>query len=270
MDHAQLPVSLREMKALTDAENLEYVDVIINATLLDYPLIQRLVELDPPPSFARLLEGTPEHQLADQGPVLVRVVWTETAQVNWLGEFVHAFQYQSRLLTLLSRWPFDALRDHLRYYTQVQWSRGAHSGILRYYDTRLFKRISNLFTGDDGRSFHAAVISWHWTDRDRKPDSVGGRTLNPREFRRPTAALMLDRYQVESLCAWSAAEQWEEQHGSVDVRHRWGKELRIAQLYQAHSEAQSKRLEGPAHTAFIVEWLAQQLPENLMKMGRLL
>lgn len=266
MDY-DLPVSLREIKALTDAENLDYVDVIINATLLDYPLVQRLTELDPPPLFTPLLENTPEHHLADQGPVLVRVFWTQTTHVNWLGEFVRAFHYQSRVLTLLSHWPFDALSEHLRYCTQAQWDDGANSGILRYYDTRLFKRISAVFTGDEHHRFHAAVISWHWMDRDHKPQSIGGRQVNPGEFRRPTTALMLAPYQVASLRTWSAAEQWEEQNGPIDSKHRWGKELRVAQLYQAHREAQDKHLEGQAHTAFINEWLTRQLPENMPKTG---
>ncbi|MEB0043673.1 DUF4123 domain-containing protein [Pseudomonas sp. MH10] len=262
MDYA-LPVSLCEMKALTDAADLDYVDVIINATLLDYPLVQRLTELDPPPLFTLLLEGTPEHELAAQGPVLVRVSWTQATQVNWLGEFVRAFQYQSRVLTLLSHWPFEALSEHLRYCTQAQWDDGANSGVLRYYDTRLFKRISGVFSGDEHLNFHAAVISWHWMDRDHKPQVVGGCAVKPQEFRRPTAGLMLGKHQLESLSAWTAAEQWEESHGAIDIKHRWGKELRVAQLYLAHKEAQNKHLEGQAHTAFINEWLTRQLPENM-------
>jgi hypothetical protein len=68
---------LDTLKQQAEAHGLEHLDVVINATLLDYPLLQRLAELDPPPLQALLLEGTPEHALAPQGPILVRIKWAQ-------------------------------------------------------------------------------------------------------------------------------------------------------------------------------------------------
>jgi hypothetical protein len=94
--------------------------------------------------------------------------------VEWLGGFQTAFCDDSRVLALLSHWPIDALSEHLRYCTQAQWDNGARSGILRYYDIRLFKHISSLFWGEDNWNFHAPVISWHWIDRDQNEQALGG------------------------------------------------------------------------------------------------
>jgi hypothetical protein len=191
------------------------------------------------------------------------VSWAHAAQVNWLGEFARAFDSQSRILYLLSRWPFDALSEHLRYCTQAHWCNGAKSGILRYYDTRLFKHISGLFMGDAARDFHAPVISWHWMDRDRRPQVIGGHPIKLNEFVRPRSPLMLNAFQVEAIRGWTVAEQWEKTHGLQKRNYRVGKEQLITQLYLGQMAADEKQLKGPTRTAFLEEWLAQHLPENL-------
>jgi len=263
----EIPACLRDLKQHADAASLDHLDMIINATLLDYPLLQRLAELDPPPLHTPLLEGTPEHALAAQGPVHVRVFWAHTAQVNWLGAFVRAFERQSRVLSLLSPWPFDALSEHLRYYTQAHWDKGAKSGILRYYDNRLFKHISGVFIEDAARDFHAPVISWHWTDRDHKAQIIGGDYLPFHEFTRPRTPLMMDAFQVESVCTWSEAEQWEKTHGLSKRNYRVGKEQLVSLLYLGHLAASDLHLEGEEHRAFMIEWLARHLPEDLPQNG---
>jgi hypothetical protein len=264
-----IPADLRDLKQHSNAVGLDYLDLIINATLLDYPLLQRLAELDPPPLQALLLEGTPEHALAAQGPIVLRVFWAQSAQVNWLGEFARAFSSPSRILYLLSRWPFDALAEHLRYCTQAQWSNGAKRGILRFYDTRLFKHISGLFMGDAARDFHAPVISWHWMDRDHRSQVIGGHPIKLNEFVRPRSPLMLNAFQVEAIHGWTAAEQWEETYGLHNRNYRVGKEQLITQLYLGQLAADEKQLKGQARQAFVEEWLAQLQPENLPKTGGL-
>jgi len=254
---------LGNLKQQAEAKNLEHLDLLINATLLHYPVLQRLAELDPPPLHSLLFENTPEHALASEGPILVRVFWEQPAQMAWLGEFLTQFYWESRALLMMSYWPFEALTTHLRYCTQAHWDKGANSGILRYYDTRLFKHIASLFVGDAYHNFHAAVISWHWIDRDHNAQAIGGTYCKPNEFIAPQGPLMLDERQVRSANAWSKAEQWEQTHGLSKRNYTVGKEQLIAQIFLAQLAASDKHLKGQAHTDFIVEWLAQYLPENL-------
>ena len=246
-----------------EASDLEHLDILIDATGLDYPLLQRLDELEPQPLQALLFEGTPEHHLAEQGPVLIRLLWAQPQQVSWFGEFLMHARGQSRVLALLSRWPFEPLTEHLRYCTQAQWDRGTTNGILRYYDTRLFKHISGLFVGDDRRDFHAPVISWHWIDRDQRTQIIGGSQRELYEYTTPNSLLMLDERQMDSINARALAEQWEGTHGPIKRSYPIGKEQRVAQVHLGQLAANFKRLQGEERQAFMVEWLVENLPETV-------
>ena len=70
-----IPTALRDLKARADAATIEHLDLIVDNTAFDYPLLQRLAELTPAPLHTLLLEGTLENELASEGPVLIRVVW---------------------------------------------------------------------------------------------------------------------------------------------------------------------------------------------------
>lgn len=264
-----LPFSLEHLKKLADVNQLDHLDVIIDATAFDYPLQQRLAELAPPPQQVLLLEGTPEHALASEGPVLVRVFWEHTRQIEWLGEFLRVPQTYSRALVTLSHWPFEALAEHLRHYTQAHWKNGASSGILRYYDTRMFKHITELIPVDLRNDFHAATISWHWTDRDNKKQEAHGRSRPFDKFTPVRTPLMLEDLQVELIQQRSAAEQWEALHG-LSKRNYWVcKEQVINQIHIGLYDAKSKHLKGEAHTAYMFEWLAQYMPETLPEPRKL-
>ena len=85
------------------------------------------------------------------------------------------------------------------------------------------------------------------------------------EFSLPSAPLMLEDYQVDSIRKHTAAEQWEPLHGLAKRTYWVGKEQEVFQIYLAHDEAKRKGLKGEAHTAFVFEWLAKYMPETLPK-----
>jgi hypothetical protein len=262
-----LPLSLTHLKTLADESQLDHLDVIIDATAFDYPLQQRLAELQPQLQHVLLLAGTPENALAVDGPVLIRVFWEHTQQIKWLGEFLRFPETYSRALVTLSHWPFEALTEHLRHYTQAHW--GKCSGILRYYDTRMFKHISGLFRDNVEDDFRAAAISWHWTDRDGKQQSTHGRNRTFGTFTPLRMPLMLDEGQVSSIQRRTAAEQWETLHGLSKRNYQVCKEQVINQIYNGFNFAALKHLKGEALTAYIFEWLAESMPETLPEARRL-
>lgn len=191
------------LKKYAKGQNIEHLDVVINATLLDDPLLQRLAGLDPPPPQALRLEGTPEYALAVQGSVLIRVLWEHASQVAWLGEF------------------------------------------------------------------HTAAINWYWIAHDRKAQAIGGDQRKLYEFARPQTPLMLDQRQMESIRARTKGEQWEDPQGLTRPNYSVSKEQRIAHIHLGLIVRDDKHLKGKEHTAFTVEWLAPNLPEDLLQTGGL-
>jgi hypothetical protein len=253
---------LDTLKQQAEAHGLEHLDIVIDATNLDYPLLQRVGELDPAPQTVLLLEGTPEHALASIGPILIRVSCVQPLQMEWLGACLTEISGDSRGLVLLSHWPIEALAEHLRYCTQAQFNNGANSGILRFYDIRLFKHISNLFWGEDSWNFHAPVISWHWIDRDQKEQALGGSQYKLNEFTRPETPLMLNEGQVEAIHLWTKAERWEDDHGLPNRNYWIPKEQRVANIYLGLIEASNQHLKGEESKAFMIKWLAERMPES--------
>ena len=58
----------------------------------------------------------------------------------------------------MSRWTFDDLAEHLSHCLQIEWDGGVRSGLLRYYDTRVFESIAGLIRPLRDYAFDGA----HW------------------------------------------------------------------------------------------------------------
>lgn len=128
----------RLMKEARSAQ-LDHLDVLIDCAALPIPLLPTLLELTPASSCAWLFEQTPEQELTHQGPVLLRIVLASQEQCAGIAKLLNAVHHNFCALILISRWPFAELAAHLRGATQATWSNGDCCGVLRYYDTRLFR-----------------------------------------------------------------------------------------------------------------------------------
>lgn len=186
---------------------LKHFDLLVDAGNLAYPLLSRLDQPGQSPEMAPLLLGTPEEAIADKGPLLLRVDIDRLAQRPWLDELLASTNAHQHLLALLSPWPFAQLASHLRHCTQVEWNDGRGSGLLRFYDPRMLVPTSEALDRQQSW-FHAPVIAWHWQDRDQQPRSLAGNLMRQSELPSPLAPLRLNREQVASLLAWSAAEDY--------------------------------------------------------------
>ncbi|MPQ71094.1 MULTISPECIES: DUF4123 domain-containing protein [unclassified Pseudomonas] len=267
---------LATLKEEAGSHDLKHLDLLINATLLDYPLQERLQELSPSPPLARLLEGTPEQALAAQGPMLIRVFWESPDQVSWVESFLHAFHDQSRVLAVMSRWSFDDLTEHLRHCTQIEWDEGARSGLLRYYDTRIFESVAGLIRplrdyafdgrpleGMDlcGRVFHGAVISWHWIDREQCSRTLHGEPVPRDHLPRPLPILRLSSHCVTTLQRWKEVEGFflahEESLRTLGADHQRNARY---QVFEAVCDAEKQSLFGEERTDFIFANLYKIFP----------
>lgn len=240
---------------------LQHLDLLVDASNLDYPLLAHLNESDQRPDVAKLLDGTPEEAIAAKGPLLIRVSLDQLEHQAWLDGLLASKNAHQHLLALLSPWPFTQLAGHLRHCTQAEWNDGRGSGLLRFYDPRMLVPTSEALDPHQ-IWFHAPIIAWHWRDRDRQPRSLPGNLMRPAELPSPLPVLQLTRAQMAGLLAWSAAE---------DYRRSWGvqpQDYGMAQQeplmrHLMHGQLAANR-EGlydlDQRDTFIRAWLAKNSP----------
>lgn len=186
--------------------NLPYLDLLIDAAGLKYPLHQRLAALPRPPDQVRLFTDTREAAVAEYGPILLRVNLTDAEQQAWLMELLQAVHDDHRLLALLSEWPLELLGKHLRHFTQASWDDGQQKGVLRFYDPWVFLGLAHNLDAQQCYQFHAAVVSWHWIDRSGAPQRLSGlpRPGNPAAAAFPV--LELTNPQLANMRFWNRAD----------------------------------------------------------------
>lgn len=249
---------LQHLCAQAKACGLAHVDLLIDCALFDYPLLRRLNELIPSPRYRLLFQDSPERAFADQGPVLVRVLLFNTAQRDWLSGFLQVCYRRSRVLALFSRWSFDALGERLGWCTQAEWEQGHKSGVLRYYDTRLFRLVCELLDPDQLKMLHEGVINWQWIDRDGKACQMAGFDVRQRAAGRGALALRLSDAQVTEVGALSDTQQWCVRQEILPSTYGFDSfEMFTYQAFRVHVDADRQQLIGMAREQFLQGWLAK-------------
>lgn len=233
----------------------QHLDVLVDATSLDYPLLQQLAEQPDAAKLAKLFEKTPEVAIADFGPLLLRV---DIAQRDWLKTFINAVDCNKHVVVVFSPWQFEALANHLRGFLQAQWNQGRSEGVLRYYDPRMLLPVAETLTPAQSNAFHAAVISWHWLDRDQQPQSLPGNYVRHAQI--PAAGpVMFDHPQVANLLAWTEADAYRVDRCAVPQNYGLSRnESLIRHLYRSQLAANQKGLKEPEEREpFIEQWLVE-------------
>lgn len=240
------------------AAKLPYLDLLVNATGLAYPLQQHLQELPTPPLQASLLEHTPEASLAAQGPILLRLSWDDSAQQAWLADFTQRMHREHRLLALFSAWDFDALSAHLRHCSQAEWDQANSSGLLRYYEPRLLLAVCEMLDPAQSAWFHAPLINWHWIDRDGKANQYPGNPKRQSELPVPLPILQLSNLQVTELTAWTRAEQFRRDYALTPQDYALAQqESLLRHLLHAQLAADRAGCFDASRDTFIFAWLAE-------------
>ena len=242
---------------------IDHLDLLLNGAVLPEALLPPLLALSPAPECQWLLEHTPEQALAHQGPVLLRIALGDQAHIAATAHLFTAVHAQFCVLALISRWPFDKLAVQLRGTTQATWNKGASSGVLRYYDTRLFRHFCEQLDPEQLAPFHGPVCRWHWIDHDGKKASLCGLDINPQDHSALTG-LTLSAAQVQPLHALSAALQWLKKNVCTPAQHGFtSHEALIRCLTGIHLNLSRQQLEKPQHEAFIASALSEFPPLSL-------
>ena len=243
-----------------------HLDVLIDGALFSESQRESLAALEPPPLQSLLFEQTPEHASKALGPVLVRLQLDIETHAQWLKAFTQQSYKKAGALNLLSRWEFPELAAHLRDCTQAQWSKGACTGILRYYDSRLFGTVSLMLDPPQRHYFHAPVIEWLWLSRDGRVRTVVGNPSAPGDI--PTSVLSFSDEQMGYMQAWALAEQWHLEHRASGRHGFTAFEDWLYVLFEGHLAVRRERVLDADREAFVKQWLATNTPRNMLDDGR--
>ena len=258
---------LNHLTAEARRAQLEHLDVLLDCAALPGAVLPTLLELTPAPLCAWLFEQTPEQELAHQGPVLLRIALHCPQQYAGILELLGAVHNQFCVLAIISRWPFADLAAHLGAATQATWSRGAGCGVLRYYDTRLFRHFCDQLDPHQRGIFHAPVIQWNWIDHDGKAATCSGVDTRPDRQNVPSGMSISDE-QVLYMQSVSAALEWFKGYGKRPGEHGFTSgEAMIFWLITVHREISRQKLETRNHQDFIARALSELRPLTLTGNG---
>ncbi|MNR19816.1 hypothetical protein D3C85_1366280 [compost metagenome] len=109
-------------------------------------------------------------------------------------------------MVLISPLPFEVLSGALQALSQMTW--GGQTGLLRYYDSRIFPLLmSSILTDAQRAEFLQVATYWGWLDRDKQPQWLPG-TGQPHQGDIDVRPLReLDDQQFDRLGCISEAQQ---------------------------------------------------------------
>jgi len=250
------------------AQGHGHLDLLVDATALQCPVWSAREMLAQPLAECQLLAATPEHALASQGPILVRLNWADPHHRAWVTQLFTAHHQNPCYLVIGSRWPLENLATHLAYFTQAQWEGGQQSGIFRFYDPVLFGAVVEQLHPWQAKLLHAGIVHWQWRDRDGVVRQVHGLDQPLANSVLPDTALALDAYQMAAFAAWSQAQRWYRQRllGSGDYGIT-AREALVHHVWMAHMAAQRDKTVALQLDAYVETWLAQH-SEYCIRTGR--
>jgi len=228
-----------------------HLDLLIDQAGCQERLLEGLRQFEPAISFQLLFEDMPESGIAHLGPLLVRIELAQPLHRFWLEELVDTFAMDSRLLALVSKWPFERLAGYLQQCLEA--ANGGAVGVLRFYDPRLFPLLfSHVLDPQQQQQLLHPALCWSWLDRDGQPGYLRGAAASaagPDLFQ----PFELDDPQLHRLgCASDASRALTHIAGQLPAQ--WSPEQRFQACYRAMLEADEAGLmAGTKRIAFVLE-----------------
>ena len=109
---------------------IQHVDLLLDQTAWHNYALPGLRQINPPVPWFSLFSGTPEENMLDHAPLLMRLDFGHWQHEAWLEELITHCATDARLLVLVSALDFEALAHALRALLQFNW--GGCPGLLRY------------------------------------------------------------------------------------------------------------------------------------------
>ncbi|CAM3298697.1 protein of unknown function [Pseudomonas gessardii] len=184
---------------------IQQVDLLLDQAGWGNRAVPALEMLTPKAPWFSLFTGTPEQNLLDQAPLLMRLDLTQWRHMAWLEELVeHATD--GRLMVVISSLPFEVLSKALQGFSQLAW--GGQTGLLRYYDSRIFPLLMSSILIDQQRAEFMQVASyWGWLDRDNQQQWLQGTGLTHQSNIQVSPFVELNDQQFDQIDCISDAQQ---------------------------------------------------------------
>ncbi|ELE9243857.1 DUF4123 domain-containing protein [Enterobacter kobei] len=170
---------LQSTRRLCQQIGHNYIDVIVDQCGLDYSVIPALSGFSPEIKWLSLYKGLPEDIYPEDAPLLVRVMFDDLQQWNWLQALAKEMSSTAPLLVLCSSWSFSQLGKWL---TEIANARQeGREGIFRFWDTRIFSYLfTDILSAEQQEQLKRPVICWGWQDRDGHSVWITGRGNIPK------------------------------------------------------------------------------------------
>lgn len=159
---------LEQIEQVCASVDVQEVDVLLDQAGWSHCAVPGLQALSPKAPWFSLFTDTPEEKLLDQAPLLMRLDLTVWQHRAWLEELIEHGASEARLMVVVSSMRFEELSHALQALLQVRW--GDRSGLLRFYDPRIFPLLLNtILTHEQRAEFLQVASCWGWLDRDGQP-----------------------------------------------------------------------------------------------------
>lgn len=188
---------IEEVVVTCRKSGIDYLDVLVDQSGLGFSVIPALNVLSV--EWQSLYQGLPEEFIVDDAPLLVRIILDDVQQVQWLQEISQRVVVQAPLLLLCSPWPFSALAGWLTQCMDIQ--QEGKSGILRFYDTRVFPLLFNqILSVEQQKPLLRPALFWAWQDMDGNSRGIKGIGLPQTRGEKPQKTDLSDRQLEYLLC----------------------------------------------------------------------
>ncbi|BBO63734.1 DUF4123 domain-containing protein [Serratia marcescens] len=186
---------IEEVAVTCRASGTDYLDIIVDQVGLDFSVIPALNALSI--EWQSLYHGLPEAFIVDDAPLMARIILDDLQQMQWLQDISRQVVAQTPLLLLCSSWPFSALSGWLSQCVDIL--QEGRSGILRFYDTRIFPLLfTHVLSEDQRRPLLRPALFWAWQDMDGNARGIKGTGAPLTREEKPHKIDLSDR-QLESL-----------------------------------------------------------------------
>lgn len=215
----------------------EHMDVFVDQAVGNVSIFRVLPLIASDIPWFSLLTGTPEGEQLHQAPILVRVQLDDWRHMAFLNEMAARDGAMQDMLALITPVPFKWLCEVSQGWSHIEI--GGRSGILRFYDPRVFPTLLNdVLEPAQQQRFLEWALCWSWLDRDRQVAWQDGTYLSSDCTRAPATAIILNDDQFHGLgCIGDA-------HGLLntvrDIFPQENRQAHFARCYQLARQARSE------------------------------
>lgn len=189
---------IEEVAVTCRTSGTDYLDVIVDQAGLDFSVITALNALSV--EWQSLYHGLPEAFIVDDAPLVARITLDDLQQMQWLKDIRQQIFVKAPLLLLCSHWSFPALAGWLTQCLDI--SQEGRSGILRFYDTRIFPLLfTHVLSEKQQKPLLRPTVFWAWQDMDGNARGIKGSATPQARGEQPHKIDLSDRQLEHLMCA---------------------------------------------------------------------